>query len=795
MSSRPATDSSARRPSSWQRWAVVLGAAAVLSIHVALMSPVLDDIDAVNFALGVRTFDPTLHQPHPPGYPLYVALGRISTPIFDRLRPEPDPSASGAAGQRNAAQGLAIWSAIFGALAIWPLAWLFGRIEARGSPEAPWAATPSFVPWAAAAVAVTSPLFWFTASRPLTDVPGLVAALAIQVVLLAGAGAATGGARDRQLDASGRLLGAGALLAGAAIGLRSQTMWLTLPLLGVVMLRDVGRRAWRRVLLAGAAVVCGSLVWAVPVAVASGGVGRYLAALGDQGGADFSGVDMWFRNPTPRRMAIGLYQTFVLPWDALPLAVLLLVLASIGAFGLWRFARRSFGWLALAFGPYAVFHLLFHETETTRYALPLVPPIAYLAMVGARWIGRGVGVVVAVLVVAAGLALGTPALVRAASYGTPVTSVIAEMAARAASMPVKPVLATHHESRRVLDWTANRPFWSELLPSPPRVEWRGLVTYWRQGGTTPIWFLASSSRADLALIDPHARRLVRDARWPFRAEVYAGGARPDEVKWYEIALPGWFAGDGWSLTPETAGVAAAAGRGPSIAPVEAWVKRRPGPTTLLIGGRNLGQPGAARARIRAWIDGRLVFTTSADPAPGFFLKIEPLPSGTLEGSGTFARLTIAADTEVSGAPVPAVAIEQFDLQDEGELVYGFDAGWHEPEYNAKTGRLWRWSSDRADLAVHAGGGDMVLRLSGEDPRRYFPQSASLEVRAGQVVLGRYDLDRDFDLTVPVPAPALARAGGRLTIITDRSFVPDERSGNGDRRRLGLRVYSARVEPR
>ena len=32
--------------------------------------------------------------------------------------------------------------------------------------------------------------------------------------------------------------------------------------------------------------------------------------------------------------------------------------------------------LVVAFGPYAVFHLLFQETVTTRYAVPLVPVVA-----------------------------------------------------------------------------------------------------------------------------------------------------------------------------------------------------------------------------------------------------------------------------------------------------------------------------------------------------------------------------------------------------------------------------------
>src|ERR1051326_7794958 len=33
--------------------------------------------DSVNFALALENFNPALHQPQPPGYPLFVALARV----------------------------------------------------------------------------------------------------------------------------------------------------------------------------------------------------------------------------------------------------------------------------------------------------------------------------------------------------------------------------------------------------------------------------------------------------------------------------------------------------------------------------------------------------------------------------------------------------------------------------------------------------------------------------------------------------------------------------------------------
>ena len=53
-------------------WAVPLPSADSL-----FRSRFLYDLDSVNFALGIGRFDPRTHQPHPPGYFLYVCLGRL----------------------------------------------------------------------------------------------------------------------------------------------------------------------------------------------------------------------------------------------------------------------------------------------------------------------------------------------------------------------------------------------------------------------------------------------------------------------------------------------------------------------------------------------------------------------------------------------------------------------------------------------------------------------------------------------------------------------------------------------
>src|SRR5438876_1162313 len=55
---------------------------AVALSRFLFRSHYLYDIDSVNYALALDRFDPTVHQPHPPGYFLYVYLGRLARLAF-----------------------------------------------------------------------------------------------------------------------------------------------------------------------------------------------------------------------------------------------------------------------------------------------------------------------------------------------------------------------------------------------------------------------------------------------------------------------------------------------------------------------------------------------------------------------------------------------------------------------------------------------------------------------------------------------------------------------------------------
>ena len=274
-----------------------------------------------------------------------------------------------------------MWGAVFGALSVFSLLALFRSIEAldRGAQDGERDRRAAL----ATIVVIASPLFWFTALRPLSDMPGLGIALVAQACLASAfmRRRLEDGSDRAAIEQAGRLIVVGALVAGLAVGMRTQTVWLTLPLLGLVLIDRTGRGGAGALLGSAMTFSIGFLAWAVPLVIASGGLGEYRAAFSGQAAEQFTGLDIFLSNPTPRRMALGFIAALVVPWAATPLGWIVVAIAMAGlALLVWR-APQAAVLLLVASMPYAVFHLIVQE-PLTRYALPIVPAVGYLAVRG-----------------------------------------------------------------------------------------------------------------------------------------------------------------------------------------------------------------------------------------------------------------------------------------------------------------------------------------------------------------------------------------------------------------------------
>jgi len=745
-------------------WLPSVIALVFLAFHLPFLPASLEDVDSINFALGLRRFDVAHHQPHPPGYPLYIAAGK----------------AVHAMGT-DEAKALALVGVVSGAAAAFALFLGFRAVDRSHR-------CPPGTAIAATLIVITAPLYWFTAGRPLSDMAGLAAAVSLQAAAL-------------MVTSTDGLI-ATSFASGLAPGIRSQIVWLTVPLLMLVILRRCRPRmmnvhdvAW--IARSAAAFVIGVLLWAVPLVVLSGGPAAYWRALFNEGAEDLGGIVMLWTSPTPRQLARALWSAFVAPWALPAVAAVVLVFALVGAVRLWKTSKSAVLTLIVSFGPYLAFDLLFQETATARYALPLVVPVAYLASRGIMTIGLVPAVTVIGALVMFNAHVGGTSIAAYAREKAPAFRLLDDMDAGAHDGPPSALAMDRREDldlRRPMQWVGTHTVASaHRLAAPPQREWLEVVKYWNspQGeGGRPVWFVADPARTDIDLVqhdDPIAYR------WSMPYPVLIGGVRPNEMLWYRLSRPDWYVGAGWELTPEAAGVAQEDGRGLSSAPIEAWIAPEDlDDGALVIGGRNLMMPPTpAVLTIRS--DGGESIADMRSPSGPFVEMVRLHRPARIDSSSPvehpaarpYVKLSVAA------SPVGRVAIEQFDVSTSRPLV-GFGAGWHEPEYDPMTGARWRWLSERGDLLVRAPRG-AILHIAGESPLKYYSRPSRFIVRLGDRILADQQVHADFSVEVPLAADQMPLDPGTITIETDQTYVPAERSRRtADRRRLGLRIFKCEL---
>jgi hypothetical protein len=191
--------------------------------------------DAVQFALALHEFDIAKHQPHPPGYLLYVLLGRLLNAWLG------DPT--------FAYVGLAM---LFSAGTTFVVFWLGRRLYDRVTATA------------AAALLAVSPLFWFYGSVGLTYAGE---AFGASLIAWYAYGA---------LQGSPRALYLGALALGLMGGMRQSILVLLCPLwVGCALL---GIRSLPRLITAGGVLIASVLSWFLPMLWLTGGVAAYARA-------------------------------------------------------------------------------------------------------------------------------------------------------------------------------------------------------------------------------------------------------------------------------------------------------------------------------------------------------------------------------------------------------------------------------------------------------------------------------------------------------------------------------------
>jgi hypothetical protein len=283
------------------------------------------DWDEVQFMRGVRHYDVALHAPHPPGYPLFIALAKLLRPI--------------AGSDFRALQMIVVASGI----ALFPVVFFLAR-ELRFSTR---------TALLGATLTAFLPNIWFYGATALSDVPGLVLGLLACAFLLRGRATT------------------GALILGLSLAIRPQNI-----LMAIVPLILLKRRA------IPAIAICLAIV-----AIFYGGAAmispRYFEAVRAQ--QLYLRVHDAVGAPDRLPLRALFVPFFVLPLDAPKIFIPIALLAMIPII---RRRPPALLTVAM-FLPFLVFaYLTLSQDAIPRYAIGYVVMHAVLAVDGLEWLCR-----------------------------------------------------------------------------------------------------------------------------------------------------------------------------------------------------------------------------------------------------------------------------------------------------------------------------------------------------------------------------------------------------------------------
>lgn len=225
----------------WRRdWVFVLAFFLLsLVLRVPFRSEYAYHWDSAQFALAIEHYDLRLGLPHPPGFFLYVMLGRLVNGVVG------DPHAS------------LVWISVVAGSVLAALGYLLGKLMFGQKCGV-----------LAGVILATSPLTWFHSEIALTTIvdSALVTATALVCWLVA-----------MRRTGWRTWVGLGVLLAVVA-GTRGQSAPVLLPLWVYALWRQPEKR-WPRLGVAVFAAAVATLVWFVPMVQMSGGWEMYRQAL------------------------------------------------------------------------------------------------------------------------------------------------------------------------------------------------------------------------------------------------------------------------------------------------------------------------------------------------------------------------------------------------------------------------------------------------------------------------------------------------------------------------------------
>ena len=297
--------------------------------------------DEILFGRALREFNVVKHAPHPPGFPVFVAMGKLANWLLH------DEFAALVAVNF-------LFASLLGAALFYLFKEIFNdrRIAAIG-----------------ALLCCFFPNVWVYSCAPRSDTPALVLGLIGLALVLRG--------RTAQ-----RALLLGCAILGLAMGVRVTVLPMMGTVTALVLLGWLRQRKWRLVALCLTLIVIGIVSWYVPLILHHGWQAYRQAASSHSGFVLFDdsilskGINGWWSHRAQR--------FFVDLWGDAWIAWTVYGLSGLGVMMLAASKRWvTLGWLLAAFVPYLIFtFLLNNPMQTVFYAMPFQPLFAGLMAAG-----------------------------------------------------------------------------------------------------------------------------------------------------------------------------------------------------------------------------------------------------------------------------------------------------------------------------------------------------------------------------------------------------------------------------
>lgn len=307
-------------------------------IRMFLRSNYLDDWDSVQFVLGLNNYSIIAHQPHPPGYPVYIFIGRIVDQFFN-----------------CGLESFTFMSSLFGSLALIPtflLAKEFFGYRAGILSAIILSFAPSEMLFSEVVMSDIVSMFFITATVYFFYM----------------------GIR------SSNYTYIGSIILAATIGIRQTNF----PLILLLFLISIYKRNMRELAVSLGILSVGIALWLVPT-VMDTGFSNFIVAQNTQGKTAFEYATFSELNEANFMGLLitikRLISLFAEGWSsALFVFCLVSVVAIIGEMGNFKkgIADRRVLLLIIWMLPYFILFIFLYQLYITRYLLPVFPPMAII---------------------------------------------------------------------------------------------------------------------------------------------------------------------------------------------------------------------------------------------------------------------------------------------------------------------------------------------------------------------------------------------------------------------------------